>query len=113
MITERISTFFHGCKFVPALGKKIILNFQASNAVFPGQEYVLYVSTLGLASSAPLLGLIMQAVGLALRLRVIDGRASAGDSESSWTRAVSVLSMYARTVGSRLSSPPRHPVANG
>ena len=113
MITERISTFFHGCKFVPALGKEIILNFQASNAVFPGQEYVLYVSTLGHASSAPLSGLIMQAVGLALRLRVIDGRASTGDSESSWTRVVSVLSMYARTVEPRLSSPPRYPVSNG
>lgn len=83
---------------------KSLLNFQASCAVFPGQEYFLYVSTLGLASNAPLMGLMMQAIGLALRLRVMEMLASAGDCESPWMRAARVLSMNSWAEGSRPSS---------
>lgn len=83
---------------------KILLNFQASCAVFPGQEYFLCVSTLGLASKAPLMGLMMQAIGLALRLRVMEMLASAGDRESPWRRNARVLSMNSWTEGSRPSS---------
>lgn len=86
------------------VGGKILLNFHASCAVFPGQEYFLYVSTLGLASKAPVVGLMMQAIGLALRLRVMEMFASAGDRESSWMRAARVLSMNSWTEGSRPSS---------
>lgn len=81
-------------------GGKILLNFHASYAVFPGQEYFLYVSILGLASKAPVVGLTMQAIGLALRLRVMEMFASAGERESSLTRAARVLSMNCWTEGS-------------
>lgn len=76
-----------------SVGGKILLNFQASCAVFPGQEYFLCVSALGLASRAPVMGLMMQAIGLALRLRVMEMFASVGDCESPWMRAARVLSM--------------------
>lgn len=72
---------------------KILLNFHASCAVFPGQEYFLCVSTLGLASKAPVMGLMMQAIGLALRLRVMEMFASVGVCESPRMSAARVLSM--------------------
>lgn len=83
---------------------KILLNFQASCAVFPGQEYFLYVSALGLASKAPVMGLMMQAIGLALRLRVMEMFASVGVCESPWMSSASVLSINSWTEGSRPSS---------
>lgn len=86
------------------VGGMILLNFQASCAVFPGQEYFLCVSTLGLASKAPVMGLMMQANGLTLRLRVMEMFASAGDCESPCMRAARVLSMNSWTEGSRPSS---------
>ena len=83
---------------------KIVLNFQASCAVFPGQEYFLYVSTLGIGSNAPVRVLMAQAVGLALRLRVMEMFASVGDCESPCTKAARVLLMNPWTEGSRSSS---------
>lgn len=86
------------------VGGMILLNFQASCAVFPGQEYFLCDSTLGLASKAPVMGLMMQVIGLALRLRVMEMCASTGDCESPCMRAARVLSMNSWTEGSRPSS---------
>ena len=47
---------------------------------------------------------MMQAIGLALRLRVMEILASAGERESSRMRAARVLSMNSWTEGSRPSS---------
>lgn len=49
------------------------------------------------------MGLMMQAIGLALRLRVMEMLASAGDRESPWRRDARVLSMNSWTEGSRPS----------
>jgi hypothetical protein len=50
------------------------------------------------------MGLMMQAVGLALRLRVMEMSASAGGCESPCMRDVRVLLMNSWTEGSRPSS---------